>query len=100
MTEPMTTDESDAQLAAVRAALREVQEVLATKRVTCTSSTGAVTASADGNGKILALSLTPRVRADVLGPEIRDAINGARSEAARRGRRLVVTAADAVAVRS
>jgi len=77
-------------------ALRAVRELRATKRLSHTEGAAAVTI--DGNGRIRALTIargaTRSVRAATLGDDIRDAINGARSEAARRSRRLVLIAAN------
>ena len=87
------------QLAVFNRIMRNVQEILAEKYVSASSPDGSVTVTVNGNRDIVNLALARgavrRLPAAELGDTIRKVVNEARSEAARRGRRLVYRAIDA-----
>lgn len=94
--EEMPVIDTRTQQAVFDRAMADVRARLAEKRVKHVSQDGAVTVTVDGNGAVLSLELgrglVRTTSPEAAGRAIQDAVNAARGEAGRRGRRLVYRA--------
>lgn len=92
----MPVVDTGAQQAVFDRIMADARAQLAEKRVKHVSEDGAVTVTVDGNGAVLSLDLARGLvrttSPEAAGLAIQDAVNVARGEAGRRGRRLVYRA--------
>ncbi len=86
----------EAQRAALARVMDRIHVQRAEKRASATSPDESVSVTVDGNGEVVSIDLVRgavrQLPTTALGAAIRDTVNAARAEAARRSRRLVAKA--------